>query len=148
MIRTCLFGTLRFFVSTYRMLKTNCNCFRAKSGIVVQQEDTSDIPSLIMYKVVRTRDNGDTDLKYKLEWHDELPNTTTHAQLFEHVMPPWLLICNNGDDLTEQLHPYIAKGNKIHINFLNWKFGKGKWTILDTKTFEEVNFPSSGITIR
>ncbi len=147
-MQNCMFRTVRLFVWIWLKLKQNCDCFRPKKGYTIINEYDDKLPTVTIIKVIRTRENGNTDFKYTLDWRFDESNTPSAEEVFHHVMPPWLMISKDGEDFTEQLHPYIAKGNIIKIHFLNQRFGAGKWTILDTKTFEEVDFPSSGIIIK
>ena len=141
-----LFRLLRLFTIAWMKIKQHCNCCRPQKGYILVTEMPNDAP-LVIQKVMRTRENGQVDEKYFIKWDNE-PNNTTFEELFQHVMPPWLMISKDGEDYTEKLHPYIAKGNHIRPHFLNWRFGHGNWTILDTKTFEEIKFPSAGIIIK
>lgn len=142
-----MFKTLRFFMWVWLKLKHISNCLRPEISYQYVCEK-SLFPTITIYKVIRRRKNGDVDEKYKLDWTCDEPNQTPSEELFRHVMPPWLMITRDDTDYTEQLHPYIAKGNMIRIYFLNKRFGEGKWKIVDPKTFEEVDFPSSGIIIK
>ena len=128
-------------------IRARCACCRPRPGTTITQEETDGLSSGIVYRVVRRRDTGQVDMKYRIEWLDK-ENTTEVAGIFDHVMPPWLMITKDGDDYTEQLHPYIAKGNVIRTQFLDWKFGHGRWRILDPRTFDDVDFPSGGIIIK
>lgn len=147
MLRACAFRTVRMFVWLWLKLKHNCNCFRPKKGYLISTEYLID-PQVTVQHVLRRRESGDVDEKYKLEWAVDGENSTTLDELFTHVMPPWLLITKDAEDYTEQLHPYVAKGNVIRSSFLNKKFGTGTWKILNPKTFEEEDFPSRGIIIK
>jgi hypothetical protein len=146
MIQNCTFRAVRLFVWLWMKTKQHCNCFRPQKGYIVITEDSDNAP-VTVHKILRTRENGTVDEKYKIEW-DDRDNDTKIDAIFEHVMPPWLMITKNGEDYTEKLHSYIAKGNEIRLHFLNWRFGHGNWEILDTKTFEEIKFPSTGIIIK
>jgi hypothetical protein len=146
MIQNYGFKIMKFLVWAMLKTKQNCNCCRPKKGYIIITEEDDSAPVTI-HKIIRRKENGNIDEKYKLEWNHQDDDTKIDA-LFEHVMPPWLMISKDGEDYTEQLHSYIAKGNDIRLQFLNWRFGNGKWTILDTKTFEEIIFPSTGIIIK
>ena len=142
-----LFSILRFATwSWMKIQKIYRDCCKQQKGYVLVTETPEDIP-LIIHNVIRTRENGQRDDKYFMNWVNQ-ENTTTFEELFQHVMPPWLLITKDGEDYTERLHPYVAKGNFIQTQFLNWRFGEGEWKILNTKTFEEELFPSEGIIIK
>lgn len=146
MIQNCTFRTIRLFIWLWMKTKQHCNCFRPQKGYIVVTEVPDDAP-LVIQKVIRRRETGQIDEKYHIKWNNQ-ENNVTFEELFQHVMPPWLMITKDGEDYTEKLHSYIAKGNEIRPHFLNWRFGHGNWKILDTKTFEEINFPSTGIIIK
>ena len=146
-MQNCTFKVLRLAVWVWMKIKQQCDCFRPEKGYIVVTEYLEN-PGLILEQVIRTRENGTRVSKYRIHWYNHHRNEITYEELFQHVMPPWLMISKDGEDFTEELHPYIAKGNIIRIHFLNWRFGEGKWKILDTKTFDEVDFPSQGIIIK
>lgn len=144
----CLFRTVRFCMWVWLKVKHNCNACKRRAGYEYIHEDMPSLPLLTLTKVIHTRENGDSDFKYMLDWVSDDQKFTPPDELFHHVMPPWLLITKNDEDFTEALHPYIAKGNIVNLHFLNKRFGEGAWKIVNPKTFEEEDFPSSGITIK
>ena len=146
MIQTYAFKAVRICMVFWLKIRAYCACCRPRAGTTIVQEDTTGL-SADIYRVVRRRETGQIDMKYRIEWSDK-ENTTDISDIFDHVMPPWLMITKDGDDYTEQLHPYIAKGNVIRTPFLDWKFGHGRWKILDPRTFDDVDFPSGGIIIK
>jgi hypothetical protein len=146
MIQTYAFKAMRLCMILWLKIRMYCNCCRERPGTKVFREETEGI-QLDMFRIVRLRESGQIDVKYRLSWPGK-ENNTDSVDIFDHVMPPWLMITKDGDDFTEQLYPYVAKGNWVTTRFLEWKFGPGKWKILDPRTFDEVDFPSGGITIK
>ena len=144
MLRNCCFKTFRFCVIMW--LKLNSMCRRKRVGTSYEENIDYADDDIIVDRVIRTREDGREDVKYRVT-HKDVANQTTHQELFESVPPPWLMITKDEDDYTERLHPYISKGNRITPLVLNRLFGSGKWTYLNAKTFFEGDFPSIGITI-
>jgi hypothetical protein len=128
-------------------MKVGYMCRRKQVGTTYSDKIDYRDDTIVVDKVVRTREDGREDVKYRITYNDRL-NETTSRELFEHVPPPWLMLSKDEEDFTEQLHPYISKGNVITLSFLTRVFGSGKWTYLNSKTFFEGDFPSSGITIK
>jgi hypothetical protein len=102
----------------------------------------------VLEMVARIRIDGREDMRYAVLHRDKERAKYTNESLFEHVVPPWLMICCDGKDKTELLSAYVAKGNLITLDLLNKLFyTEGEWTYVDPKTFEERKFPSCGILI-
>lgn len=145
MLQRCCFKTFRWCI--FLWMKVRSMCRRKQVGTTYSEVVDYVDDNIIVDRVVRTREDGREDVKYRITHSEHIPNKTSSSELFEHVPPPWLMISKDDEDFTEILHPYIAKGNLITPSFLNKVFGSGKWTYLNAKTFFEGDFPSIGITI-
>lgn len=101
----------------------------------------------IFETVTRIKPTGQTDLKTAIHHNGKVSQFVEQEELFVSVPPPWLMITCDGEDYTDALHDYICPGNTITDKILKMLFKKGKWVIMDPKTFEDVDFPSEGIVI-
>ena len=104
-----------------------------------------------LQEVTRTRPDGRKDSRFAVLHRDKSRPLYAKADLFTPVPPPWLMIRQGDEDRTEDLAPYIAKGNLITLAFLQTAFfslNNEPWHYVDPKTFEERQFPSSGILIQ
>ena len=97
--------------------------------------------------VTRTKPSGQVDEKVAIHYREKYSVCLDESELFDPVQPPWLMISCDDEDFTDTLHEYICRGNTITLDLLNLRFGQGKWTYLNPKTFEDVDFPSEGIVI-
>ena len=107
--------------------------------------------SFAVNEITRTRPDGRTDSRFAILHRDKSRVPYEPADLFTAVPPPWLMIREGEEDRTEDLAPYIAKGNLVTLGFLQayWFSEQPKeWVYVDPKTFEERQFPSSGILIQ
>lgn len=131
MIQQISYKAVRFFYWVWFCIKSTCKI--RKTLLFVKNDDGS---------VTRYRPDGRVDIRVPVN------NNADNAVLFENVPPPWLMIQKNGVDRTEALASYVCKGNHITLDFLRKTFGDGKWAILNSKTFNEEDFPSGGIIIK
>jgi hypothetical protein len=120
-----------------------------KNGSFALVDSPTFIENTIMAfeTVTRVKPSGQIDIKTAVHHKNKVSQFMDPSEIFDHTMPPWLMISCNGEDYTDALHPYICKGNTITLQMLNMLFQKGDWTYMNPKTFEEEDFPSEGIVI-
>lgn len=100
--------------------------------------------------IVRYRAFGRSDTRCVVVSYDtplDAPEYTYDQIFASNIPPPWLAISCDSTDMTADLAPYVCKGNRITLDFLNTVFNRGNWRYLNPTTFEECDFPSEGILI-
>jgi hypothetical protein len=113
----------------------------------------SDEYSLMIHYVRRV--NGlQEELRCAVHWPEFHREGYRVHDLFESMPAPWLFIgYREGEDTidcTDMISQFVCGGNVIHLDLLNYMFpeSNGKqWVYINTKTFEETEFPSDGIVI-
>lgn len=133
------FNAVKLWYVTRNFLRKICPSFRTNEYYTSEwtRTDLYDIET-----VTRVR-HGTADVR-KAVWYPNVQRASyNHEELFAPVMPPWLSIRNGDQDKTDDMSPYIVKGNVITTELL----GSSDWYYMHPKTFDEIVFPSEGIVI-
>jgi len=166
-VQTCTFRLVKMWMTLkillgkwYRSLFTQTTHYESKKfrvkadGTRDPETDhaspgwTDEFHPFAIEEVTRYREDGRTDLRIAL-WHHYAGRVAYHHhELFVNTFPPpWLSIRCDDVDYTSVLAPYVCRNNRITLSFLRTISRVGTWTYLSPTTFEDTEFPSSGITI-
>ena len=164
-IDSFLFRIVRFmhylWISTRKMLRQICRTPSEtyyetrwfmynddRSMLHVDKPVFSDQAKIAIERVVRFKPDGRSDERHAIWYRDKSRQQYEYSDLFQPCSPPWFLISADDTDVTSIYAPYVCPGNFISLEFLNTSLEAKKWIIMDTKTFEDSEFPSEGIIIK